>query len=60
MISRAVVIVSTRNSVPLIRRGGQRSMEYRTMVASAAGIIRLASGSTMRLVSRKCCGKEWK
>ena len=60
MIFKTVIIVLTRSSVPLIRKAGQRPRECSMSVASAAGMTRLASGRTMRFVSRKCWGNDWK
>ena len=60
IISRAVIIVLTRSSVPLMRREGQRPRKCSVSVASAEGMTRPASGRTMRFVSRKCWGNEWK
>ena len=60
MISRVVIIVLTRSSVPLMRREGQRPRKCSVSVASAEGMTRPASGRTMRFVSRKCWGNEWK
>ena len=60
MSSRAVIIVLTRSSVPLMRRAGQRPRECSVSVASAEGMTRPASGRTMRFVSRKCFGNVWK